>query len=229
MIVFQRALVLVGLVVGVLGAAGPASAHVTVQPGEAPQRGFTTQFFQVPNESDDASTVEVEVTFPTDHPITSVRTEPVPGWQVQVEMAPLASPIEDEDGEITEAVGTVTWSGGRIEPGQFQRFPFSFGPTPDAPQLEFKAVQTYSDGEEVRWIESVTPGGEEPEHPAPVLTLVAEDSEASAAPTATLPDGIATTSDVDSAKTVGIIAIVLGALGLIVAVVALVRKPRAVS
>jgi uncharacterized protein YcnI len=225
--VVRRALVLIGLFIGVLGVAGPAYAHVTVQPGEAPQGGFTTQFFQVPNEEDDAATVELQVTFPTDYPILSVRTEPVPGWQVRVEMAPLATPIEDEDGQITEAVGTVTWSGGRIEPGQFQRFPFSFGPTPDAPSLEFKAVQTYSDGEQVRWIESATPGGEEPERPAPVLTLVKEDTDdAAATTTATLPTDIATTSDVDSAKTVGIIGVVLGALGLIAAVVALVRKPR---
>jgi hypothetical protein len=38
---------------------------------------------------------------------------------------------------------------------------------------------------------------------------------------------VARSSDVDSAKTVGIIGIGLGALGLIVAIVALARKPKA--
>ena len=201
---------------------------MTIQPGEATQGGYTTQAFQVPNEADDAATVELAVTFPTDHPVTAVRTEPVPGWKVTVEMAPLATPIKTDDGEITEAVGTVTWSGGRIEPGQFQRFPFSIGPLPEAASLEFKAVQTYSDGTVVRWIETTTAGGEEPEHPAPTITLVKEqaDEHAAATTTPTLPKDIATTSDVDSAKTVGIIGVVLGALGLIVAIVALVRKPR---
>jgi hypothetical protein len=38
-------------------------------------------------------------------------------------------------------------------------------------QLQFKASQTYSDGEVVQWIEPTVKGGAEPAHPAPVLTL----------------------------------------------------------
>ncbi len=42
----------------------------------------------------------------------------------------------------------------------------------DTKQIEFKAVQTYSNGEVIRWIESTPKGGPEPELPAPVLKLV---------------------------------------------------------
>jgi hypothetical protein len=35
----------------------------------------------------------------------------------------------------------------------------------------FKAVQTYSDGTVVSWIEPVVKGTPAPEHPAPVLRL----------------------------------------------------------
>ena len=63
----------------VLGA-GPASAHVTAQPGEAAQGGYTVVTFRVPDESDTAGTVELEVRLPADHPITSVRTTPGSGW-----------------------------------------------------------------------------------------------------------------------------------------------------
>jgi uncharacterized protein len=46
------------------------------------------------------------------------------------------------------------------------------GPLPkNVGQLEFKALQTYSDGEVVQWIEPTVKGGDEPEHPAPVLKL----------------------------------------------------------
>jgi hypothetical protein len=46
------------------------------------------------------------------------------------------------------------------------------GPLPkNVNQLEFKASQTYSDGEVVQWIEPTVKGGAEPEHPAPVLKL----------------------------------------------------------
>ena len=43
---------------------------------------------------------------------------------------------------------------------------------PDAKELVFKAVETYSDGKVSRWIELPT-GGAEPEEPAPVLKLKA--------------------------------------------------------
>lgn len=215
-------LVLVGLM------AAPAFAHVTIKPGTAEQGGFTTQAIQVPNERDDASTVKVEVTFPTDHPLAFVSVEAVPGWQITVERAKLATPITSDDGEVTEAVSKITWSGGSIAPGYFQTFPVSMGPLPEVSSLTFKAVQTYSNGEVVSWIEEATPGGEEPELPAPVLTLTkGSDEAASTTPTTTaLPKDVATSSDVDSAKTIGIVGVVLGALGLIVAIVALVKKPR---
>jgi hypothetical protein len=156
-----------------------------------------------------------------------VSTQPVEGWTVQVDKAKLAKPLDAEGEAITEAVSKITWSGGSIEPGTFQRFPVSMGPLPETASLVFKSVQTYSDGEQVRWIETAGAGGEEPEHPAPTLTLVkATAPDTTATTTPAIPTDVATTSDVDSAKTVGIIGIVLGALGLIVAVVALVRRPR---
>jgi uncharacterized protein YcnI len=230
----RRALVLVGIVVGVLSVTGPAGAHVTIQPGEASQGGFATEFFQVPNERDDANTVRLEITFPEDNPIPFVSVEPVPGWQVQVERRTLDTPVSAEGEDITEAVSKITWSGGTIEPGQFQRFPVSMGPLPDGVDtLEFPALQVYSSGEEVRWIEPIPASGEEPELPAPMLTLTASSGdehgggtadEAASGDSAASTKDLATTDDVDSAKTIGIIGIVLGALGLIVAIIALVRK-----
>lgn len=37
--------------------------------------------------------------------------------------------------------------------------------------MTFLAVQTYDSGEVVRWIEPTPEGGEEPESPAPVLSM----------------------------------------------------------
>jgi Domain of unkown function (DUF1775) len=59
-------------------------------------------------------------------------------------------------------------------------------PLPKADSMQFKALQTYSDGAVVRWIEPKKADGSEPEHPAPTLKLtpaVAEGASASAAPT----------------------------------------------
>jgi uncharacterized protein YcnI len=174
--------VLAGVVAGLGVGVGPASAHVTVNPREATQGGYAKLAFRVPNERDNASTVKVEVTIPTEKTaIASVSTRPAPGWTVSVERAKLATPLKVHDSEVTEAVSKITWTavaGNEIKPGQFQEFEISAGPLPEVDQIAFKALQTYSTGEVVRWIEEPQAGQEEPEHPAPVLKLAKAGTQA---------------------------------------------------
>jgi uncharacterized protein YcnI len=158
----------------VLGAA-PAFAHVTAQPGTATQGSYSVVTLRVPNESDTAGTVKLEVTLPADHPISGVRTTPVAGWTANVAKAPLNPPAATDDGTITEAVRTVAWTanpGTRIGPGEFLEFPLSLGPLPTGvDELVMPAVQTYDDGEVVAWDQPANPDGSEPERPAPTVTL----------------------------------------------------------
>jgi uncharacterized protein YcnI len=184
---------------------GVASAHVTVSSAGAVQGGYAKITFRVPNEKATAGTAKLEVVLPTDKPVVSVSTKPLPGWTVAVEKAKLATPVKTADGEITEAVSKITWTAAAdavIQSGQFQEFDLSMGPLPEADQMVFKALQTYSDGDVVRWIEEPS-GTTEPEHPAPVLKL-AKAGGAAAAPAATAgaPD-TATASDADSASDEG--------------------------
>ena len=171
--------------VGVCAVAAPASAHVTVSAPEAKQGGFTRVAFRVPNESDTAATTKVEVFLPEQNPIGSVSTMPVPGWTVEVLRGKPATPLEVHGSPVTEVVTKLTWTAtpaAVIKAGQFQEFPVSLGPLPEADRLVFKALQTYSDGTVVRWIEEPpADGAEEPEHPAPALAL----AKAGAAPAAT--------------------------------------------
>lgn len=121
---------------GVVLLAGPASAHVSVQPqGEAAQGGYATVNFKVPNERDDASTVKLEINFPADHPLTSVMPQPVPGWDVKVTKEKLDKPLESHGNKITEAVSKVTWTAEKdgVAPGTFQQFPVSSGRCPTTP------------------------------------------------------------------------------------------------
>jgi uncharacterized protein YcnI len=156
----------------------PASAHVTVKPDAAPKGSFSVLSFSVPNERSDASTVTMEVTFPVDHPIPFVSVQPVPGWTWTAEKATLAKPVKAEGSQITEAVSKITWTGGEIKPGEFQLFTVSAGLLPtNTKSIEFKALQTYSNGEVVRWIESTPKGAPEPEFPAPTLKLKGKSQE----------------------------------------------------
>jgi len=214
-----------------------AFAHVTVNPREATQGSYAKLAFRVPNERDDANTTKLEVNFPADHPFASISVRPQPGWTYAVEKTHLATPFKSDDGEITDAVSKVTWSGGAIKPGEFNEFEVSMGPLPDdADSLTFKAIQTYSNGEVVRWIQEAQPGGSEPDHPAPVLKLTkaAPATTATTTPAAESQGGsvadppakdAASKSDVDTARTFGILGMAFGLLGFVSAIAAR-RKPR---
>jgi len=159
-------------VVALITLAGVASAHVTANPNTAQQCSDTQVSFRVPNERDNASTTQLEIDLPTDHPIASVETRAVPGWTSAVQKIKLAQPITTDDGQVTEIVSKITWTGGKIPPGEFEDFDVLMGPLPtDTNELVFKALQTYDSGEVVRWIDTAPPGAPEPEHPAPMLTL----------------------------------------------------------
>ncbi|MFG2166834.1 YcnI family copper-binding membrane protein [Micromonospora chersina] len=225
------ALTLAAVATAVLGLAGPASAHVTVNPTEAKQGGYGRFAFRVPNESDTASTTKVEVNLPENAPVGSVSTMPVPGWTVTVEKRKVDPPIEVHGSQLTEAVSKLTWTAapnGGVKPGEFQEFPVSMGPLPQADRMVFKVLQTYSDGNISRWIEEPTPGGEEPENPAPVLTLTA--ASASASPAASAPAAAADDDDDDAdtgaATAFGVAGLVAGLAGLILGGLAFLRTRR---
>jgi periplasmic copper chaperone A len=153
---------------------GVASAHVSVSSADAAPGGFGKVTFRVPNESDAASTVGVRVQVPTDTPLASLRAEPVAGWTISLTSTQLDPPVEVDGETVDTAVSVVEFraaAGGGIAPGQFQEFSLAGGPFPDADQLVFNVVQSYSDGSESAWIEPTVEGQPEPEHPAPVLSL----------------------------------------------------------
>ena len=154
--------------------AAPAFAHVTAQPGVAAQGGYTVISFRVPDESDTAATVKLEVAMPTDHPITSVRTTPIPGWTAAITKTTLNPPVQVNGNAVAEAVKSVTWTaaaGNKIGPGEYLDFPLSVGPLPTGTdQLAMPATQTYDNCEVVMW-DQPSADGAEPEHPAPVVRL----------------------------------------------------------
>lgn len=219
------------LAASVLGFAAPASAHVTVNPHEATQGSYTRVAFRTPNESDTASTTKIEVTLPEDAPIASVSVMPVPGWEANVERRTVNPPLEVHGAQITEVVAKITWTAGpdaAIKPGQFQEFPVSLGPLPQTERLVFKTLQTYSDGNVVRWIEEPpADGGEEPEHPAPVLRLAAPEAEPSpeASQPAAAGDGASENGSND--RWWGIAGLIAGLAGLVLGGLALVRAQQA--
>jgi periplasmic copper chaperone A len=204
-----------------LTVAGPASAHVTVQPATAPAKGFVVEEVRVPNEEQSANTTKVSVQFPPG--FAEVSYQAVPGWKTTVKKTKLATPIKTDEGDtLTEQVSEMTWSGGKLPPGQFIDFPVSVAmPDKAGSTLTFKAIQTYDNGKVVRWI-----GPPSAQEPAPQVKLTAAESEnASTTPTASTSSS--NDSSDDDSKTLSIIALIVGGLGLVAGAVALLSRRRA--
>jgi len=237
---------LVGLAAGAVLAIGvplAASAHVTVNPNTATPGSYATVNFRVPTESETASTVKLEVTLPTDTPLSAVLVQPVPGWTATVEKGALPAPVQVEGNTISDAPLKIVWQadpGVGIGQDQFQIFSAVLGPVPDVGHLVLPAEQTYSDGSVVDW--AATPdqvAADSSLEPAPVLYVndtppAAEHSHstASAAPSSAdhdmHADAVASGSSSDSGTALGlsIAALVVGALGAVLGALAFARRPK---
>jgi uncharacterized protein YcnI len=216
-----------------VAAAVAASAHITPDPPSAPKGAGDQVFtFRVPNEMPTADTVKLTLQLPQDHPIASVDVLAMPGWTSTVQTKHLTTQITTDDGSFSDVASVITWSAGKIAPGQYGEFKIlAQGLPTDTNELVFKALQEYDNGQTVAWIETQANA----EHPAPTVQLTsgAPDSTTAVTSTPTTAAGSASVAAVkvtksDSSKGLAIAGLVVGGIGLIVAIVAVVlarRKP----
>jgi periplasmic copper chaperone A len=181
-----------------------AFAHVTLHPNALPSGGFTVVNVVVPNERGGPATTKVDVQFPAGFIFLSPQD--VPGWKVQVINRKLAKPVTVFGEQHTTEVGRVVWtSTSGVKKGRFMQFPLSVAvPTMKTGSLlTFKALQTYSNGEVVRWI-----GSPSADTPAPQVLIRAASS-----PVQDFPGGVSA-----ARKTTGTMhmqgAAIIGLLGL---------------
>jgi len=168
----KRTIAAIAAVTSVLALAGTAAAHVRLLPNALPSGGFTVVNVRVPNELVKAATVKVDVQFPSG--ILFVQWAGVNGgWSAHVYYRKLDKPVKAFGEQLTSEVDHVVFSGGRVQPNQFAQFPIllSVPAARAGTVLTFKAVQTYSNGEVVRWI-----GVPTSDTPAPQVMVTPADS-----------------------------------------------------
>lgn len=203
-----RLLVAGAVVAGVVAlVAGPAFAHAEIErEGQVGSDGMVEATLSVPNEEPDAGTLKIELVFPDTPAITDAQAGEVDGWTATVEKS------------VGGEVESVTWTGGPITGENRVELPLTLGPVPeDTEEVDFTALQTYDNGDVVRWVEPTAEGGEEPEHPAPVL-LVSGEASAHDESDANHDDGLSTAA---------IVGIVAGVIIVVALIVWLVRRRRA--
>ena len=212
----SRALLTTGAAAALaLLATGTAAAHVHVTSPGATQGGDAVLTFRVPDESDTASTTSLAVTLPA---VDEARIQPLPGWTAKLD--------KNDKNQYT----TVTWTADAgtpgIAPDQFQQFTVLVAPLPKQDHAEFPAVQTYSDGKVVSWNQPTGPDGKEPDNPVPTLTLAAAGSDHEH-PMSSGTDSATPTESDSTARWLGGVGLVLGALGAALGLGALIRGRRA--
>ncbi|MHB1171573.1 MAG: YcnI family copper-binding membrane protein [Lacisediminihabitans sp.] len=206
-----------------------ASAHVEITPNAVAAGSDALITFNIPNESVTTVTDKIEVDIPTDTPFPSVSYVPVAGWTVRLVAETLPKPVKIGNNELKEAVTKVIWTaqpGAEIQPGQLQLFPIAVESVPDTGKIVLKALQSYSDGTVVQWVETTANA----EHPAPVLYVndAPADSHTHGTPTVTASGEHSMTASASSAdalaRGLGIGGLVLGAVGIALALATLRRK-----
>ena len=218
------------VVVGALALPAVAQAHVTLQPNQAAAGAFTVENVRVPNERDNAATTKVDVALPPGFVFASYQA--TPGWTTKVTKSKLDKPIKTDDGTVTEQISRITWTAASkkaaIQPGEFRDFPLSVQiPGKAGDTLTFKALQTYSNGEVVRWI-----GAPDAAEPAPQVKVIAaaDTGHGMAAAKTAAPAAPAAATVTDSgnkaSKGLAIAALIVGALGLLAGGAALLTGRR---
>jgi uncharacterized protein YcnI len=213
-------------VVLVLAVAAPASAHIEPTIAEAPAGGYATVALTVPHGCDGAATTKIEVQMPEG--VAEPTPQFLPGWEASV---------DDSDGVV------VTWEGGPLPDGQFLQFGLSIQ-MPDTPgeTAVFPTVQTCEGGASTDWTTVAVEGEEEPEHPAPAIAITEaseeghhgggeetdrEHAEEEGSDEAAADTHDESASESEDSDTLAIVALVVGALGLLAAGYAIMSTRRA--
>jgi len=210
-------------------AAAPAAAHVTIAPAEAPADGYAALQVQVPHGCDGSPTKAIRVQIPESVP--SVTPQIHPGWEVTTEEGPKDA-VELHGETVTRGVKEVIWTAADAGPLPDERLDL-FGMSVKLPAgkagdpVYFPAVQQCVKGK-TGWIQIPQAGESEDdlESPAPAVVLTASEVEHGHSDSGEQ-TAEAEGSDDDGPSTgLAIAALVLGGLGLLTGLAALIRGRR---
>ncbi|HWS33152.1 MAG TPA: DUF1775 domain-containing protein [Actinoplanes sp.] len=135
---------------GVLLAAAPAAADVTVSPASVPQGSGASLDFHVTNEGT-APITEVTLKIPADTPVAEVYPLSIDDWAPKITYQKLQQPLDTIHGgtPATEAASAITWiavNGTTIAPGKSADLRAALGPLPTLSSMRLTVETKYADG-----------------------------------------------------------------------------------
>lgn len=154
-------------------AAGPSVAHMVLQQGEAAAGSYYKAVFGTGHGCQGSPTIRVRIQIPDG--VSSVKPQPKPGWQLTTVKKTYKTPIIDHGRTITEGVGEVIWSAGKLLDENYDEFVVQVKlPDTAGTTVYFPAIQECEVGVN-RWIEIPEAGKTRRDYkePAPQVVLVA--------------------------------------------------------
>jgi uncharacterized protein YcnI len=217
---------LAGAALLALSAPLAASAHVEVDPSSTAAGSYSLLTFSLGHGCDGSATTGITIDIPES--ITSVTPTVNPGWDINKVAVDVADAPDDSDDETTATrVSQVSYTAqAPLADGLRTTFVLSLQIPEDAAvgdTLAFPVLQSCEVGE-TDWSEAIVEGEAEPNHPAPSLTVTeaTADSGHGHGATEAAADDHATTETAGTddviARVLGIGGLVVGAVGLVVAV-----------
>ncbi|RXZ48637.1 DUF1775 domain-containing protein [Agromyces fucosus] len=211
-----------------------ASAHVVVDPSATAAGAYTVLSFGTPHGCGESPTTKLTFTMPEG--IDRVTPTVNPGWTIEKVVEQFDAPRKDSHGaNITERVSSVVYTAVTPLPSDLRDvIELSLQLPADAAgeTLAFPVLQECAEGQ-TDWSAVAEEGEEEPEHPAPTITVTeasadghghaveadapAEHDSATASTSGSADDA---GSDDVVARALGIAGLLVGAIGIVLAVTA---------
>jgi uncharacterized protein YcnI len=158
----------------------PASvlAHVSMKADTTASGAYSYAQFSVSHGCEEKATTKMEIQVPEE--VLSYKPQVHAGWDLETSVVKRDEPIKAAHGDITERVETVTYTAKTPLPdGYLDVFGASIQWPEDADgdQLNFPVIQTCEGGLSNEWIDIAKEGEDEPENPAPFVTVSKADAD----------------------------------------------------
>ncbi len=225
-----------------LALAGSAGAHITANPAEGPSDGYATVSFQVPHGCEESPTTQLRIKIPPSVPSVTPSVHPL--WDVATKEGK-KDKVELHGETITTGVSEVTYTAKQPLPAdRLDSFPISLKlpAGEEGESVYFPTLQRCEQGQ-TRWIQ-IPAEGENPdelEEPAPAVMLTAAEGghgggakdgtgggqSADAQPAANVQTAAVDATDDEGAPVwLAVVALAVGALGLIAGIGGLMAARR---
>lgn len=165
---------------GLSFAAADASAHASLEAGQAAADSTYKAVMRIPHGCDGRPTIALTIDIPEG--VIATKPMPKPGWKVETVWGAYGKTYDYYGTPMSEGVRQIRWSGGSLPDDFYDEFVFRARLAGDLADttVAFATTQFCPEGAQVAWTELAAPGQDPHDlaRPAPTLMVVAAKKHA---------------------------------------------------